>query len=331
MSVTLAARADGRLDLHARILDLRKRGFVPVAGDLQPSGVIHDMRLTGTIDPAEATLETIVAEQPNVAFEATATTGGECCRDPIDRIRALAGARLDAGFGRRLAAEIGGPRGCSHLLVLGHLAASAAIRSLDRDRALHGPAPRRAAGERVFRRDLVVDGQEPAEGALQLAAQLTDLHLAPAPALAPPMNRFAEELEVRVETELAFPGGEIGAIRGAERHRGSVDFERASWREHDAALAWLVGRRFGAGITAELLQRLGDGPDERPLLDTLLALAPTMVQCAAAMSDAWAAAARGAPSRIGLGGLPDSCYMWRREGALAQARAAEAAAGPKRA
>src|SRR5581483_10386988 len=110
-----------------------------------------------------------------------------------------------------------------------------------------------------------VDGQEPAEGALQLAAQLTDLHLAPAPALAPPMNRFAEELEVRVETELAFPGGEIGAIRGAERHRGSVDFERASWREHDAALAWLVGRRFGAGITAELLQRLGDRPDDGPV------------------------------------------------------------------
>src|SRR5262249_28873610 len=43
LSITLVQRADGRLDVHGEIVDLRKRGFVPVAGDLQPSGVVHHM------------------------------------------------------------------------------------------------------------------------------------------------------------------------------------------------------------------------------------------------------------------------------------------------
>src|SRR5207249_5663488 len=94
LSVVLAARADGKLDVHGTVLDLRKRGFVPVAGDLQGAGVIHDMRLAGTIDPASATLETLAAEQRSVAFEPSAVTAGESCRDPIDRIAALAGTRL---------------------------------------------------------------------------------------------------------------------------------------------------------------------------------------------------------------------------------------------
>jgi hypothetical protein len=57
------------------------------------------------------------------------------------------------------------------------------------------------------------------------------------------------------------------------------------------------------------------------LLDTLLMLAPALIQCAAAVSDAFVEAARTAPSLVGLGGLEDSCYMWRRGGVLACARA----------
>jgi hypothetical protein len=38
LSVTLAARADGRLDVAGTLLDLRKRGFVPVGGDWASRG-----------------------------------------------------------------------------------------------------------------------------------------------------------------------------------------------------------------------------------------------------------------------------------------------------
>src|SRR6058998_3182707 len=102
LSIVLTARADGKLDVHGAVLDLRKRGFVPVAGDLQGSGIVHDMRLAGTIDPARRTLERLVAEQRNVAFEPSALTEGESCRDPIARIEAVAGSRLDADFAARL-------------------------------------------------------------------------------------------------------------------------------------------------------------------------------------------------------------------------------------
>ena len=93
LSVTLTQRADGRLDAHAELVDLRKRGFVPVAGELQPSGVVHHMLLDGEIDPRTAVLDAIALRQPSVAFEATAVTGGESCRDPADRIQGLVGAR----------------------------------------------------------------------------------------------------------------------------------------------------------------------------------------------------------------------------------------------
>src|SRR5436189_3955544 len=106
LSVVLTARADRKLDVHGTVLDLRKRGFVPVAGDLQGAGIIHDMRLTATIDPVARILERIDAEQRSVAFEPSATTGGESCRDPIGRVAALAGTRLDAGWARRVSAEI---------------------------------------------------------------------------------------------------------------------------------------------------------------------------------------------------------------------------------
>src|SRR5438128_1829131 len=212
LSVVLAARADGKLDVHGAVLDLRKRGFVPVAGDLQGAGVIHDMRLAGTIDPASARLETLAAEQRSVAFEPSAVTGGE---------------------------------------------------------------------------------------------------------------RFAEQLEVRLVVEVEFPALTIGRLEAAERRRGAADLEDAAWRARGEAVAWLVGRRLGGGITAELLARLGGAPDDRPLLDTLLMLAPALVQCAAAMSEAWPLAFRTDPSVVAMGGLPDSCYMWRRDGALDRARAAE--------
>src|SRR5213594_3395078 len=158
LSVVLTARADGKLDVHGTVLDLRKRGFVPVAGDLQGAGIIHDMRLAGMIDPGRATLETLAAEQRSVAFEPSAVTAGESCRDPIDRIAALAWA-------------------------------------LARERALHGARPARPAGQRVFRRDVVIDGHESAAAGVQLTAQTSDLHFAPAGAVVRPMDRFAERSE----------------------------------------------------------------------------------------------------------------------------------------
>ena len=77
------------------------------------------------------------------------------------------------------------------------------------------------------------------------------------------------------------------------------------------------------GISGELLRRFGNVPADRPLLDVLLMLAPTLIQCAAAVSEPWAVAAKRARWVVGLGGQPDSCYMWRAGGALDRARKVE--------
>src|SRR2546428_11557847 len=60
--------------------------------------------------PYPTLFRSLAAGQRSVAFEPSGVTAGESCRDPIDRIAALAGTRLDDGWARRLADAIGGPR-----------------------------------------------------------------------------------------------------------------------------------------------------------------------------------------------------------------------------
>lgn len=117
------------------ILDLRKRGLVPMAGDLQTAGVIHHMRVDAEIDVERRWLTSMRADQPSVAFEAAPGTGGECCRDPVSRIEALSGSALDADFAKRLGTRIGGPLGCSHVQTLALCVGSTALLALAADRA----------------------------------------------------------------------------------------------------------------------------------------------------------------------------------------------------
>jgi hypothetical protein len=64
-------------------------------------------------------------------------------------------------------------------------------------------------------------------------------------------------------------------------------------------------------------ERLGERHEDRPLLDALLNLAPTAIQCFPALSDRWHASSDGPRSVVATGGrMLDTCYMWRREGTL---------------
>ncbi len=316
LSITLARRADGRLDVRGELLDLRKRGFVPVGGELQPSGVVHHMALAGVVDPATLVLDQLAAEQPAVAFEPSATTRGESCRDPIDRVRALAGARLDDGFARRLGDEIGGPRGCSHLLTLAHLLGGTVAWAVARGGGGH------RTGERVFRRDVVVDGAETSGGGVELALQLTDLHLAPAPPDARTMERFGAAHEVRALAGVDLGRYAFGAVRLAERQRDAATLG-APWRDRADVAAALSGLSLARGVSGALLARLGDRRDDQPILDGLLMLAPALIQVFAALSDAWPELAQRERWLVGMAGRPDSCWMWRRGGALEAARTGE--------
>ena len=116
LSLTLHQSDEGRLVAEAMLLDLRKRGFVPVGGDLQGSGVIHHMQVRAALDAATCEVREIDVLQPTVPFEPSAATDGESCRDPARRLQALVGRRVDDGFASRANDEAGGPRGCTHVL-----------------------------------------------------------------------------------------------------------------------------------------------------------------------------------------------------------------------
>jgi hypothetical protein len=315
LSVSLAQSEPPTVALAAYVLDLRKRGIAPVGGDLQGPGVIHHMLLDGAIDRAIRRIDSIRARMPAVAFEASPATGGESCRDLIGRVDHLAGLPLDGGYARAVGTEIGGPRGCSHILTLTHLIGPTAAWAFDADARLHGSAPVRRAGERIFRRDIVIDGYETAPGELALTLQLNDLHFAPAPALARSMDRFAAQTEITARAALSVKDLLLRELQIDERRRGAAELGQAAWRERSDAGAALVGRSLRAGISAAILGHFAAARDDAPLRDALLQLAPTLVQCFAAL-DIWSMSTAGGGTAAEIGGLPDSCWMWRQGGAL---------------
>lgn len=318
LTVTMTQRADGHLDAAGVLLDLRKRGFVPVGGDLQPAGIVHEMLLDGVVDPQGPTLTRLAVRQPHVAFEASALTRGESCRDLADRIPLLAGARLDATWARRLADDVGGPRGCSHVLTLAQYLGAAVAWAMPRLAAPAGVPPW-SPGARVFRRDVVVDGAQPAADVLLLALQQIDLHLAPTPEPAHPMDRFAGTRELRALATVDLASMTLATLELAERRRDAAGLD-APWTARDDLAARVAGLAVLRGISPALLGRFGDAPDDRPVLDALLMLAPSLIQVFAALSDAWPAMAREQAWLVGMGGRADSCWMWRRGGALRDAR-----------
>jgi hypothetical protein len=319
LSVTLLQAADAQLSYAAYVLDLRKRGFAPVAADLQGTGIIHHMRLEGTIDRTGRRLARIGAQMPAVAFEASAATGGESCRDLIGRVDQLAGLPLDGGWARALGTEIGGPRGCSHILTLAHLLGPTTAWALDEDDRLRGGPPTRRIGERVFRRDVTIDGYELEPGRLLLTAQLNDVHCAPAPPLARPLERLAAQREITVRAVVVMPDLAVQEIDANERIRSPHDLVEASWMSRAARVAPLIGQSLRTGVSAALLRHFPTPGADAPLRDALLQLAPALIQCFAAL-DLWASRFADATAAAETGGLPDSCYMWRRDGALTRTR-----------
>ncbi len=314
--VVTIARADaGHVDARGAILDVRKRGLVPMAADLQTAGVIHDMRVDARVALEPPRFEALRVEQPSVAFEPSAATGGECCRDPARRIDALVGAPLDEAAAL-LGAALGGPRGCSHVLTLAQLLASSAQRGLELDAARHRGAER-PDGQRLFHRSLTIDGVQGPD-ALHLVAQQADVLFAPLRPSADtdPLDRLASRLEIRAHAEVDLDGMALRSLRAAER---ASDRERlwGAWRDRSGALAGLAGGSALGGMAGRLFERLGRDAADRPLLDALLNLAPTLIQCVPAVMERWQGRSGGArPGLMAGGGMADSCYMWRRGGAL---------------
>jgi hypothetical protein len=328
LTVNVSARADGPWHARGDVIDLRKNGFVPTSYDLQPSGVIHMMSIELDFDPATLVLSHVRVEQPFVAIEPSETTGGECCRDPAPILEGLAGEALDAGFPKTLGARFGGALGCSHLLTLFQLMASAVPHavSLEHARAEREGSPPEP-DRPFFRRSVFVDGHAPSRAQTEVAIQLADTHTRPLR----PGDRVTERLalshEVRTFAAIDRKRFLIDRLDVRERRRTAETVGTTDWIDHGTLLAPLLGVRLIPGLAARLFSLLGDRPELRPVLDNLLQFAPGFIQIIAARMDEYyeERAARSDPGSqerpavATIGGNKDSCYMWRGDGPVQRA------------
>ena len=95
VSVGLVQESGGAIGFRADILDLRKAGLMDLAGRVAMAGIIHKMVVSGAFEPATGRIERIEWDQSHVMHEPNRTTRGECCRDPMHRLKALVGTRLE--------------------------------------------------------------------------------------------------------------------------------------------------------------------------------------------------------------------------------------------
>lgn len=332
LTIVLRQGEDGATLARGDIIDLRKTGFVPMPDGLQTAGIVHHMILEARVG-ADRRLERLETAQPFVAMEPSPGSRGECCRDPAPRLQALLGRRFDADFASALSKTFGGALGCSHLLTLFHLLASALPRALDDEaEVLRAAGAPRAAGERFFRRSVFVDGHEPAEGELQLAVQLSDFHSGPLAAVQERLDQLALQHEVRVLAALDMASVSITSLSVHERTRTRETVAEAAWRDSSERVAGFTGRAIMPGLGGALRAELAGHEDAQRLLDALLQLAPGFVQCTPALTDRMITrlaqrptgggprGREGLPDFLALGGATDSCYMWRAGGPLVPIR-----------
>jgi hypothetical protein len=322
LEVELLAAPGERLTVRGNILDLRKTGMVPLLSDLQNAGFVHHMQLSLTVEAETGLVEQVRIEQPYVAIEASAASGGECCRDPSDRLLALEGEHLVPGFEKHVSRLFGGPLGCSHLMTLGQTVGRALPCEIAEERAKKAE---REPGERIFKRTVFVDGLASPDGAaMELVLQQSDLATTPRTQLSQPLERLDRQHEVQARAVIRMNGLELQTLGCEERSRGFADVGAPSWNQwHDRAdeLGDLVGERIMPGFGSRLLAKFGQSGERRRLLDALLHLGPGFLQCIAALGDGGLMLAGGTSSGVeDIGGNRDACYMWRSSGALGRTR-----------
>ena len=321
-------REDGRWSIRGDVIDLRKCGFVPMTHDIQPSGIIHHMTIEMVVEPETLRIDELVTSQPHVAVEASARTDGECCRDPAPLLQVLEGEVIDDAFSKKLSGTFSGPLGCSHLLTLFFAMAAAIPRAVAREaeiRLEHEES--RAPGERLFWRSIFIDGYEIDDGSIELSVQLADVHSHPHHAVQSPLDRLDQQHEARVIARVEPPGFLVAQLRAARRTRHMPNLADAVWEDCSEVLAPLIGLPVVPGLSRRVRELLQGDESNALVRDALLQLAPGHIQVVAAITERWFAPSRTAKSRAeesngdepaaggppvgAIGGMLDSCYMWR--------------------
>jgi len=320
LEIELRQGPPGRLDIRASILDLRKQGFIPAGADLQSSGVIHDMEIRASIERTSRVIREFEPHQTVVAFEASAATAGESCRDIAGSLKQLVGHTLDEKFPEVLSELFGGPRGCSHLLTAAQFMGSSIPQALAwEDELVGADEGSRQLGERLFKRSIFLDGLESETGrVMDIVVQSNDIHTLPAQQVTQPMDRFLRQHEVQLLTRIDLESMQLASLWGQERQRDAGHLVGSDWLDRTPSLAVLEGKPALFGLARVVLENFGGRFPGSPLRDALLFVAPGLIQCMAANAGRLLeSAAQGHEDGGNLsqvGGMPDSCYLWRSDG-----------------
>lgn len=290
LTLTLAREGPSEHAVVARVLDVRKRGVVPLAGLLNGPGVVHDMELRLTLGGDDLTIRSAALRMREVPFPKGPGTQGESCRDNEAAIGRVIGVALGGAAGPALFRAVGGPRGCFHVFTMLRLLAPSVVWAVR-----HGPARR---GGRSFVRTIVVDGFD-AEPVLRMRGTLTDMHYADG---AP--ETLADSVEAEVDLDVAVPSLAVVSIEA--RHRSST----GPWSRDDVAplVSASVARGYGLKVDEVVPATLA------PLRQLLLMVQPTVFQCMPSIGSDPANMRRS--RREGPGSAVDSCSMWRAGGPL---------------
>jgi len=144
------------------------------------------------------------------------------------------------------------------------------------------------------------------------------VHTLPSERVVNPLDRFLRQQEIRVEARVDLENMTFASLGGDERERGPENFSGREWTSMDSSLSSLEGHSALRGLAQSVMKDFGAAFPATALRDVLLFIAPGLIQCLAARAhrvlESGGAAGAPGPSIQQLGGLPDSCYIWRAGG-----------------
>jgi len=291
------AVGDRERRVRGRLRDLRHRGTTWVGELATRPGLVHDMSAELAVDErGRVTHAAGAMERP--AFEASATTGFESCRDILANVAKLAGGVVDTSMHETIGTTIAGPRGCYHLTTLVRAMAPVAARPAIRQRRM------RIEGWRRGEREMIVDarledfgarGDDGADGA-HAGTPRRSTHAA-ARRLARTRLRFA------ITVDDPRPHDLLAAHRFAD-----ADGQERGCSRSRATAAMLAGVPLLPGFARALGDHVAGGSGCGSLVE--LAFAVSAVASQILLHLAW-------PAVAGTGGrAANTCVMWRTGGPL---------------
>jgi Protein of unknown function (DUF2889) len=312
ISLRLLWGAPGSIIADGKIFDLRKRGMIPLGGQLSGPGVIHEMAVR--LELAYPSLQ-IRSMQPTMSafpFAACSATRGEGCPDRMPDVQRLLGASLRQAWGTVLTQEIGGPLGCFHIFTLLRLLGPTIEAVVDREQSRRPGQSGAVAGNPMFARSIIMDGMKGEGFHITMRGVLCDLYYRPDANALPLEDEMEESFETTAELEIELPHMAIVAASGRVRRSGPGVDSLEAWVPVPR-MGDLAGQTVVKGYTAEVQQIFAGSSGLEPVQHLLFMMGPAILQSVPSMAEELEIR----PQWVqGLHPAMDSCHMFRTNGPL---------------